>query len=122
MWLEGSVDSECRTNIVERAPEAGGESSQGGRAEGGGLEVCRSCQWAVEQISLKLHQKVVCGCAAVDAHCEQRDARVGIHRVYNVRDLMGYSFQCRPNNVRPSCAARETRDSTARALVPMGGA
>ena len=91
------------------APYATGESREAGCAERCRLYHRSSFHRHAEQVGLKLHQEVVGGGAAVDAHLGQRLARVGVHGFDDVGHLVRDALERGTDDVR--AAGRSGRQS-----------
>ena len=81
--------------------------------------VCRSDYRDSKDIRLELHQKVVGRGSSVDSELGDARSAVGFHGPDQVPRLVGDRLECRPHDVRATCASCQARQDAPSVRVPV---
>ena len=122
LGLEASAGHAVLLELFEVLPVPDRKPGEIGRTESRGLHVFRLLNGNAQQVSLKLHDKVVARGAAVNRKNLQLDTGIELHGVQNIETLIRHGLAGSTYNRRTVCRAGEPADRTARVGVPPWGA
>ena len=106
-------------NFAGIFPETDAEAGEIAGTQGGGLVDLRTHDRDAGDISLKLHEEVINGGAAINAKFFYFYAGVSFHRVEDIHRLEGDAFERGPGDVTGVGAAGDAENCAAGGLVPM---
>src|SRR4030095_15099385 len=98
-----------------------GQACHASRTEGGSFGYMWPYDGGRQDIALKLHQQIICGCATV--YPKLRDFHFGVilHSLQHVHGLIGDAFEGGSRNMSGAAASREAHEGTTCVLVPVRG-
>ena len=91
--------------LLSLFPETDSQSRQQCRSKRGGFSNGGANYRGAKDVCLKLHEAVVGGGAPVNAKFAHRIARVALHGIEEIGNLIGNAFHCRPGDVAGACAS-----------------
>src|SRR5579885_1845767 len=109
----------CHNWSIGIAPDPGTNSRQHSSAEGCGLDHSRPPHWALEQISLELHQVTVGGCASIDPEFRDWTAGISAKRRNDIADLIGNTIKRGAHYIGFVCIGRYADYGAARPTIPI---